>query len=113
MEARREEADETVAGGATSGGRSHCHSGKQQTRSRESDRPGDRARTISPLRRRLLRRGQIRSIAEVVGTDPAAALIGKYDEEHGPPGTMRAAQICETDADQDQRAEEPCNSGGG
>jgi cytoskeletal protein RodZ len=39
-------------------------------------------------------RGHIRSIAEVVGTDPAP-LIREYDEEHGPPGGMRAAQIFE------------------
>ncbi len=40
-------------------------------------------------------RGHIRSIASVVGTDPVV-LIREYDEEHGPPGDMRAAQIFES-----------------
>jgi cytoskeletal protein RodZ len=39
-------------------------------------------------------RGHIRSIAAVVGTDPVP-LIREYDEEHGAPGGMRAAQIFE------------------
>lgn len=37
-------------------------------------------------------RGHIRSIAEVVGVDPVP-LIAEYDQEHGSPGGMRAAQI--------------------
>jgi cytoskeletal protein RodZ len=37
-------------------------------------------------------RGHIRSIAEVVGVDPAP-LIREFDQEHGPPGNMRASQI--------------------
>jgi len=40
-------------------------------------------------------RGHIRSIASVVGTDPVV-LIREYDEEHGPPGDIRAAQIFES-----------------
>jgi cytoskeletal protein RodZ len=39
-------------------------------------------------------RGHIRSIASVVGTDPVP-LIREYDQEHGPPGNMRAAEIFE------------------
>lgn len=39
-------------------------------------------------------RGHIRSIASVVGTDPEP-LIREYDQEHGPPGSMRAAEIFE------------------
>ncbi|HTR93891.1 MAG TPA: RodZ domain-containing protein [Trebonia sp.] len=37
-------------------------------------------------------RGHIRSIAEAVGVD-SAPLIREFDEEHGPPGNMRASQI--------------------
>jgi cytoskeletal protein RodZ len=39
-------------------------------------------------------RGHIRSIAAAVGVDPAP-LIREYDQEHGPPGAMRASQIFE------------------
>ena len=39
-------------------------------------------------------RGHIRSIAGVVGTDPIP-LISAYDAEHGPPGTIRAAEVFE------------------
>jgi cytoskeletal protein RodZ len=40
-------------------------------------------------------RGHIRSIAGVVGADPAP-LIREYDEEHGPPGgSMSAAEVFE------------------
>jgi cytoskeletal protein RodZ len=39
-------------------------------------------------------RGHIRSIAGVVGTDPAP-LISEYDAEHGPPGSLRAADVFE------------------
>src|ERR1700744_472180 len=39
-------------------------------------------------------RGHIRSIAGVVGADPVP-LIREYDEEHGAPGGLRAAQIFE------------------
>ena len=37
-------------------------------------------------------RGHIRSIAGVVGTDPAP-LISEYDADHGPVGAMRAADV--------------------
>ena len=37
-------------------------------------------------------RGHIRSIAGVVGTDPAP-LITKYDHDHGPAGPIRAADV--------------------
>ncbi len=37
-------------------------------------------------------RGHIRSIAEVVGTDPAP-LISEYDADHGPLGSLRAADV--------------------
>ncbi len=49
---------------------------------------------FSPCGGDFYARGHIRSIAEVVGTDPAP-LVREYDEEHGPPGGMRAAQIFE------------------
>ena len=39
-------------------------------------------------------RGHIRSIAGAVGTDPVP-LISAYDAEHGPPGTIRAAEVFE------------------
>ena len=39
-------------------------------------------------------RGHIRSIAGVVGTNPVP-LISEYDAEHGPLGTMRAAEVFE------------------
>jgi cytoskeletal protein RodZ len=39
-------------------------------------------------------RGHVRSIASVVGADPVP-LIHEYDEEHGPPTAMRAAQVFE------------------
>jgi Helix-turn-helix domain/Domain of unknown function (DUF4115) len=39
-------------------------------------------------------RGHIRSIASAVGTDPAP-LISEYDADHGPPGSLRAADVFE------------------
>ena len=39
-------------------------------------------------------RGHIRSIAGVIGIDPAP-LISAYDAEHGPPGAIRAADVFE------------------
>ena len=39
-------------------------------------------------------RGHIRSIAGVVGTDPAP-LISEYDADHGPLGSLRAADVFE------------------
>jgi cytoskeletal protein RodZ len=49
---------------------------------------------FSPCGGDFYARGHIRSIAEVVGTDPVP-LIREYDEEHGPVGGMRASQIFE------------------
>ena len=49
---------------------------------------------FSPCGGDFYARGHIRSIADVVGTD-SVPLIREYDEEHGPPGGMRAAQIFE------------------
>jgi helix-turn-helix protein/uncharacterized protein DUF4115 len=39
-------------------------------------------------------RGHIRSVARAVGTD-SVPLISAYDAEHGPPGTLRAAEVFE------------------
>jgi len=66
----------------------------QQTRIRESIIASIEQGDFSPCGGDFYARGHIRSIAEVVGTDPAP-LIREYDEEHGPPGKMRAAQIFE------------------
>src|ERR1700739_258184 len=49
---------------------------------------------FSPCGGDFYARGHIRSIAGVVGTDPAP-LIREYDEEHGPPGAISAADIFE------------------
>jgi hypothetical protein len=49
---------------------------------------------FSPCGGDFYARGHIRSIAEVVGVDPVP-LVREYDEEHGPPGSMRASQIFE------------------
>ena len=66
----------------------------QQTRIRESMIAAIEQGDFSPCGGDFYARGHIRSIAEVVGIDPAP-LIREYDEEHGPPGKMRAAQIFE------------------
>ena len=66
----------------------------QQTRIRESIIASIEQSDFSPCGGDFYARGHIRSIAGVVGTDPAP-LIREYDEEHGPPGKMRAAQIFE------------------
>jgi transcriptional regulator with XRE-family HTH domain len=66
----------------------------QQTRIRESIIASIEQGDFSPCGGDFYARGHIRSIAEVVGTDPVP-LIREYDEEHGPPGKMRAAQIFE------------------
>jgi cytoskeletal protein RodZ len=66
----------------------------QQTRIRESIIAAIEQGDFSPCGGDFYARGHIRSIAEVVGTDPAP-LVRAYDEEHGPPGKMRAAQIFE------------------
>jgi len=66
----------------------------QQTRIRESIIASIEQGDFSPCGGDFYARGHIRSIAGVVGTDPAP-LIREYDAEHGPPGKMRAAQIFE------------------
>jgi cytoskeletal protein RodZ len=66
----------------------------QQTRIRESIVRAIEQGDFSPCGGDFYARGHIRSIAEVVGIDPAP-LIREYDEEHGPPGGMRASQIFE------------------
>jgi cytoskeletal protein RodZ len=64
----------------------------QRTRIRESIIASIEQGDFSPCGGDFYARGHVRSIAEVVGIDPAP-LIREYDEEHGPPGNMRAAQI--------------------
>jgi len=64
----------------------------RQTRIRESIIASIEQGDFSPCGGDFYARGHIRSIAQVVGTDPAP-LVREYDEEHGPPGKMRAAQI--------------------
>ncbi len=66
----------------------------QQTRIRESIISSIEQGDFSPCGGDFYARGHIRSIAEVVGADPVP-LVREYDEEHGPPGKMRAAQIFE------------------
>jgi cytoskeletal protein RodZ len=66
----------------------------QQTRIRESIIRAIEQGDFSPCGGDFYARGHIRSIAGVVGVDPAP-LIREYDEEHGPPGTMRASEIFE------------------
>ena len=66
----------------------------QQTRIRESIVRAIEQGDFSPCGGDFYARGHIRSIAEVVGIDPVP-LIREYDEEHGPPGGMRASQIFE------------------
>jgi cytoskeletal protein RodZ len=66
----------------------------QQTRIRESIVRAIEQGDFSPCGGNFYARGHIKSIAEVVGLDPLP-LIREYDEEHGPPSTMRASQIFE------------------
>jgi cytoskeletal protein RodZ len=66
----------------------------QQTRIRESIVRAIEQGDFSPCGGDFYARGHIRSIADVVGVDPVP-LIREYDEEHGPPGSMRASQIFE------------------
>jgi cytoskeletal protein RodZ len=66
----------------------------QQTRIRESIIRAIEQGDFTSCGGDFYARGHIRSIAGVVGVDPAP-LIREYDEEHGPPGTMRAAEIFE------------------
>jgi len=66
----------------------------QQTRIRESMIRAIEQSDFSSCGGDFYARGHIRSIAGVAGTDPAP-LIREYDEEHGPPGTISAADIFE------------------
>jgi cytoskeletal protein RodZ len=66
----------------------------QQTRIRESIIRAIEQSDFSSCGGDFYARGHIRSIAGVMGTDPAP-LIREYDEEHGPPGTISAADIFE------------------
>jgi len=66
----------------------------RQTRIRESIIQSVEQDDFSPCGGDFYARGHIRSIAEVVGADPAP-LIREYDAEHGALGGMRAAQIFE------------------
>src|SRR5260370_803459 len=65
---------------------------RQQTRVRESIIRGIEQDDFSACGGDFYARGHIRSIAGVVGADPAP-LISEYDAEHGPPGAMRAADV--------------------
>jgi cytoskeletal protein RodZ len=66
----------------------------QQTRIRETIIRAIEQDDFSSCGGDFYARGHIRSIASVVGTDPVP-LIREYDQEHGPPGGMRAAEIFE------------------
>src|SRR5579875_167124 len=66
----------------------------QQTRIRESIIRAIERGDFSACGGDFYARGHIRSIASVVGTDPAP-LIREYDGEHGSPGGLRAAEIFE------------------
>jgi cytoskeletal protein RodZ len=66
----------------------------QQTRIRESIIRSIEQGDFSSCGGDFYARGHIRSIAAVAGID-SAPLIREYDEEHGPPGGLRAAQIFE------------------
>jgi cytoskeletal protein RodZ len=66
----------------------------QQTRIRESIIRAIEQSDFSSCGGDFYARGHIRSIAGVMGTDPAP-LIREYDEEHGPPGAISAADIFE------------------
>jgi cytoskeletal protein RodZ len=66
----------------------------QQTRIRESIINSIEHDDFSSCGGDFYARGHIRSIATVVGVD-AAPLIREYDEENGPPGRLRAAEVFE------------------
>jgi cytoskeletal protein RodZ len=66
----------------------------QQTRIRESIIRDIEQGDFSQCGGDFYARGHIRGIAGAVGTDPVP-LIRAYDTEHGPPGTMRAADVFE------------------
>jgi transcriptional regulator with XRE-family HTH domain len=66
----------------------------QQTRIRESIIRSIEQGDFSPCGGDFYARGHIRSIASVVGADPAP-LVREYDTEHGPPGSISAADVFE------------------
>jgi cytoskeletal protein RodZ len=66
----------------------------QQTRIRESIIKAIEQGDFSPCGGDFYARGHIRSIAAVVMADPAP-LIREYDEEHGPPAAISAADVFE------------------
>jgi cytoskeletal protein RodZ len=66
----------------------------QQTRIREAIIRGIEQDDFSSCGGDFYARGHIRSIASVVGIDPAP-LISEYDAVHGPPGALRAADVFE------------------
>jgi cytoskeletal protein RodZ len=66
----------------------------QQTRIRESIITAIEQGDFSSCGGDFYARGHIRSIASVVGVDPVP-LIREYDEEHGSPAPLRAAEIFE------------------
>jgi cytoskeletal protein RodZ len=66
----------------------------QQTRIREAIIRGIEQGDFAACGGDFYARGHIRSIADVVGTDPAP-LIREYDADHGPLGAMRAADVFE------------------
>jgi cytoskeletal protein RodZ len=66
----------------------------QQTRIRESIINSIEKDDFSSCGGDFYARGHIRSIATVVGADPVP-LIREYDEENGPPGRLRAAEVFE------------------
>jgi cytoskeletal protein RodZ len=66
----------------------------QQTRIRESIIRDIEQDDFSACGGDFYARGHVRSIAGVVGIDPVP-LIREYDAEHGPPGTIRAADVFE------------------
>ena len=66
----------------------------QQTRIRESIINSIEHDDFSSCGGDFYARGHIRSIATAVGADPVP-LIREYDEENGPPGRLRAAEVFE------------------
>jgi cytoskeletal protein RodZ len=66
----------------------------QQTRIRESIIRSIEQGDFSSCGGDFYARGHIRSIANVIGADPAP-LVREYDTEHGPPGSMSAADVFE------------------
>lgn len=66
----------------------------QRTRIRESILRAIEQNDFSPCGGDFYARGHIRSIAKVVGVDPVP-LVREYDAEHGPPGSISAADIFE------------------